>query len=340
MSTSRGDDEFHGERRRTRRARVTEPSYSELFHRHPDNPIIIANDLPYPCNSVFNAAATLVDGETLLLLRVEDRTGLSHLTVARSRDGLHDWRFDSGPTLRADPVNYPEEVWGIEDPRLTWLEEQQRWIIAYTAYSRGGPLVSLAATRDFRHFERLGPVMSPEDKDAALFPVRFGGRWALIHRPMPAGNFGAHIWISYSPDLVHWGEHTILLRAREGGWWDARKIGLSPPPLLTPRGWLLLYHGVRMTAAGCIYRLGLALLDRDDPRRVLLRSREWVFGPSHSYERMGDVSDVVFPCGWILIDDDELRLYYGAADTSIGVARASLVELLEWLDRNDAPELR
>lgn len=305
----------------------------DVFQRHPSNPILTCRDVPYPANSVFNAAAAIVDGETLLLMRVEDRRGLSHLTAARSADGVSGWRVDPAPTLSPSPETHPEEIWGVEDPRITYLlEEQQRWVVAYTAYSRGGPLVSLAATRDFRTFTRLGPVMTPEDKDAALFPVKFDGRWALIHRPVPAAHaLGAHIWISFSPDLKHWGDHQILLRARQGAWWDASKIGLSPQPLLTERGWLLMYHGVRVTAAGCLYRLGLALLDRDDPRRVLRRSREWIFAPTENYERTGDVSDVVFPCGWI-VQGDELRVYYGAADTSLCLATANLDEVLRWLE--------
>lgn len=311
---------------------MTRTSPPELFERHSSNPILTCRDLPYPANSVFNPAAAIVDGETLLLLRVEDRRGLSHLTAARSKDGVSNWQVDPSPTFAPSPETHPEEIWGVEDPRLTYLEEQRQWLVAYTAYSRGGPLVSLATTEDFCTFERLGPVMAPEDKDAALFPVRFDGRWALIHRPVPANqSFGAHIWISFSPDLKHWGDHQILLRARQGGYWDANKIGLSPQPLLTERGWLLMYHGVRATPAGSLYRLGLALLDRDDPRRVLRRSSEWVFTPVERYERTGDVSDVVFPCGWTLTGDG-LRLYYGAADTSVCLATGSLDRLLRWLD--------
>ena len=243
--------------------------FRDLFVRHPGNPIITARDLRYPANTVFNPGATLFDGETLLLLRVEDRRGHSHLTVARSRDGITDWRIDETPTFVADPDRYPEEMWGIEDARITYMEEDGKWAIAYTAFSLGGPLVSLATTTDFRRFERLGPVMPPDDKDAALFPVRFGGRWAMLHRPVPTTSItGAHIWLSWSPDLRHWGDHHILVRARRGAWWDANKIGLSPPPLRTAEGWLLLYHGVRMTASGAIYRLGLALLDLENPQRL------------------------------------------------------------------------
>lgn len=313
-------------------------TYRDLFERHLGNPILTHEHLPYPANSVFNAAAADVNSETLLLLRVEDRSGISHLTVARSKDGIGNWRIEDTPALVPSPHTHPEEIWGIEDPRITYLDELQRWVVAFTAFSKGGPLVALATTADFESFERLGPVTSPFDKDAALFPVRFGGRWALLHRPVPAkDHLGAHIWISFSPDLKHWGDHQILLHARQGGWWDAGKIGLSPPPLRTERGWLLLYHGVRNTASGCLYRLGLALLDLEDPTRVLRRSREWIFGPRDVYERTGDVGDVVFPCGW-LVNGDEVHLYYGAADTSIALATGSLGELLDWLDDHELEE--
>lgn len=314
---------------------MADQRFKELFTRYPGNPIIQATDLPYTANSVFNAGATLIEGETLLLMRVEDRRGISHLTVARSADGITNWRIDPSPTLSPRPESHPEEVWGIEDPRITYVEEQDLWVIAYTAYSRGGPLVSLATTRDFRTFERKGVVMPPEDKDAALFPVRFGGRWAMLHRPVPAfPGVGAHIWISFSPDMKHWGDHQILITARRGSWWDANKIGLSPPPLRTDKGWLVLYHGVRTTAGGCLYRLGLALLDREDPTKLLARSSEWVFAPEENYEIIGDVDKVVFPCGWVA-DGDELRLYYGGADKCLALATARISELLDWLETHN-----
>lgn len=308
--------------------------FRELFRRHERNPILTINDWPYPANSVFNAGATLVEsGETLLLARVEDRRGISHLTAARSRDGVTNWQVDPQPTLPPDPVNYPEEVWGIEDPRITWVVELDRYAITYTSYSTSGPLVSLALTRDFREFERKGVIMPPEDKDAALLPRRFGGRWALIHRPV-SGFPGtrANMWLSYSPDLKHWGDHTVMLEARRGAWWDANKIGLSPQPVETAEGWLIIYHGVRMTPAGCLYRLGLALFDLENPAKLIRRGDEWVFGPHAPYERVGDVGDVVFPCGVTHNEaTGELRLYYGAADTSIALATGNVSELLDWL---------
>jgi predicted GH43/DUF377 family glycosyl hydrolase len=311
-----------------------------LFTRYAGNPILSAADIPYRANTVFNAAAAAIDRESILLMRVEDLRGISHLTVARSDDGRTGWRIDPEPTLMPDPDHHPEEVWGIEDPRVTWLPEREEWAVAYTAFSRRGPLVSLATTHDFRHFHRLGPAMPPEDKDAALFPRRIDGRWALIHRPTPLAG-PAHIWLAFSPDLRHWGDHTLLLPAREGAWWDAGKIGLGPPPLETPEGWLMLYHGVRSTASGSLYRAGLVLLDLEDPRRVLHRTEEWVFGPSEPYEQTGDVGGVVFPCGWIHDPaTDELRIYYGAADSAIALATATLSDLVAYLRSCPRPEHR
>jgi predicted GH43/DUF377 family glycosyl hydrolase len=305
-----------------------------LLHRHPANPILTSKDWPYRINSVFNAGATLLaDGSTLLLCRVEDRRGLSHLCVARSANGIDGWKIDQTPTLMPNPQDYPEELWGIEDPRITFVPELQRYAVAYTSYSKGGPGVSLALTQDFRSFERYGVIMSPDDKDAALLPYRIGGLWALIHRPMTP--LGAHIWISYSPDLRHWGGHRIMMEARKGAWWDANKIGLSSPPIETPRGWLTLYHGVKQTASGSLYRVGLALFDLKQPEVCLLRGDSWIFGPEADYEHGGDVHDVVFPCGHTLSPDgDTLNIYYGAADSCIALAQASLRTLMSWLDRN------
>jgi predicted GH43/DUF377 family glycosyl hydrolase len=308
------------------------PRRADLFLRHTHNPILTAADWPYTVHSVFNPGATLLpDGTTLLLCRVEDRRGLSHLCAARSVNGVDHWQIDPKPTLSADPENFPEELWGIEDPRITYVPELKQYAIVYTAFTRDGPGVALAFTKDFYQFERFGLIMQPEDKDAALFPHRIDGYWALIHRPVSAPR--AHIWISYSADLSHWGGHKLMLEARLGGWWDANKIGLSTPLIETSRGWLMIYHGVRQNAAGSIYRLGLALFDLNTPHTCLRRCDEWVFGPNESYEQYGDVDKVVFPCGYtIAADGDTIRMYYGAADTSIALATGSVRAILDRLD--------
>jgi predicted GH43/DUF377 family glycosyl hydrolase len=307
----------------------------QLFERDRHNPLLSAKDWPYSINCVFNPGATrLADGTTLLLCRVEDRRGISHLCAARSRNGVDGWEIDPQPTLAPDPEHHPEEIWGVEDPRVTFVPELKKFAVTYTSYSRGGPGVSLALTEDFRSFDRVGAIMPPDDKDAALLPRRIGGNWALLHRPMTGS--GAHIWISYSPDLRHWGSHRMILQARRGAWWDANKIGLSPPLIETPRGWLMIYHGVRQTPAGCLYRLGLALFDLATPERCLHRGETWIFGPAEPYEREGDVNNVVFPCGYTT-EGDTLNLYYGAADTSICLATGNIPALLDWLETNGQP---
>lgn len=306
---------------------------NSLFTRNPRNPLLTAADWPHTVNAVFNPGAVrLKDGTTLLLCRVEDRRGISSLWAARSSNGVDKWKIDAKPTLAPEPDKNPEEVWGVEDPRIVWLEEIGMYAITYTAYSQTGPAVSMALTEDFRSFERLRLVLPPEDKDAGLLPRRYGDCWLMIHRPV-TGRGCADIWVAESPDLHYWGKHQLLLAARRGAWWDANKIGLATPLIETERGWLMLYHGVRATASGSLYRLGVALLDLADPRRCLMRSDEWIFGPREAYERQGDVAGVVFPCGYTIGDDgDTVNIYYGAADTCIGLATGRISEILNWLD--------
>ncbi len=309
-------------------------AFEVLLERHPKNPILTAADWPYPVHTVFNPGATLLeDGTTLLLCRVEDRRGISHLCAARSVNGIDGWAIDEVPTFSPDPLNYPEELWGVEDPRITYMADLKKYFVTYTAFGKTGPGVAIASTSDFKTFERCGLAMQADDKDAALFPCRFNGEYALIHRP--STDMGSHMWLSFSPDLRNWGGHVLFLPARRGGWWDANKIGLSPPPIETKRGWLVMYHGVRHHAAGSLYRLGLALFDKKDPHICLTRGQSWMFGPEAPYEINGDVGYVVFPCGYTVAEDkDTIRFYYGAADTSIGVATGSIKKMLAWLDQD------
>ena len=300
---------------------MTQPS---LFRRVDENPILTRDHWPYAVNTVFNAAACEHAGETLLLVRVEERTGASHLTVARSKDGISNWRVEDKPALLPHP-NHPEEQWGVEDPRITKLNGDGRYAVTYTGFSPEGPLVCLAMTSDFKSWDRQGVALCPENKDAALFEDKIDGRWMMIHRPV-SGN-AANIWVSSSPDLVHWGSHRVLLQARSGPYWDAGKIGLSAQPLKTDEGWLILYHGVKHTCFGSIYRQGLALLDLEDPTKVISRTQEWVFSPQELWERTGDVGNVVFSCGWTL-SGDEVRLYYAGADSCMAVAVAPLSDVL------------
>ena len=201
---------------------------ASLFTRHPGNPLLAPERWPYAVNAVMNAGATTVGDETVLLCRVEDRRGFSHLTCARSPDGTSNWVVDRAPVLAYDSA-YPEEEWGLEDSRVTFVEELGRWIIAYTAFGRGGPSVSLAQTEDFQTFERLGTVLPPEDKNAVLLPRRIGGDWVLFHRP--ASTRGRDVCLSRSSDLSNWRSPEPVLACREGGWWDSARVGMGQPPI-------------------------------------------------------------------------------------------------------------
>jgi predicted GH43/DUF377 family glycosyl hydrolase len=302
----------------------------ELFRRHAGNPILTAADWPTTVNAVFNPAAAVVDGETILVARVEDRRGISHLGIARSPHGIGGWTVEPEPLLAPEP-GVESELWGFEDPRTVWVDELERWMLTCTAYGPSGPAVYLATTTDFRSVDRIGIIRQPEDKNAAILSERVDGKWVLFHRPITTfGGSRGEIVLSRSDDLLSWSTPEQVMQPRRGAWWDSLRIGIGPPPLRTEHGWLVIYHGVKETVAGSIYRVGLALTALDDPAQVLHRAGEWVLSPTARYEREGDIPNTVFPCGLVHdVDSGELRLYYGAADTTICLATARLDEVLD-----------
>lgn len=312
---------------------MNKKKFGELFKRYEGNPILTSENWPYKAASVFNPGAIKFNDEILLLVRVEDKQGYSHLTIVKSKDGKTNWQINSKPTLAAE-LEFGEDVFGLEDPRIVWLEERQEYIITCVSFFKGvtgePPGISLIATKDFSNFERLGRQLIPPNKDASLFPKTIKGYYVLINRPIVEGR--ADIWVSFSKDLNFWGKDRSLILARHRTW-DSDKVGLGPPPIETPEGWLIIYHGARNTASGTIYRVGLALLDLET-LEVIRRSRDWVFGPKESYERVGDVDDVIFPCGAVVDKKtNELFIYYGAADSVIALATADLNDVLEYLKK-------
>jgi predicted GH43/DUF377 family glycosyl hydrolase len=295
------------------------------FKRYEKNPILTREDFPYSCNTVFNAAACKIQGQYVLVLRVEDRTGASHFTLSRSHDG-YQFKGDSQPwvTPSTEPSYEIYERYGIEDPRITQIGD--RYYITYTAFGPYGPRVGIGYTKDFVDFERVSLATEVDNKDAVLFPEKIGGKYVMIDRPMGRGPREGSIWITYSPDLIHWGSAKAILAPEPG--WRGTKLGISTPPLKTENGWFSLYHGVRKTAGGRLYRIGALLLDSENPEKVIGNTPHFIFGPQESYERTGDVPNVVFPCGLILEDDGSVKMYYGAADTRIGLAEARLDDLI------------
>lgn len=303
------------------------PSLLDQDHltRYEDNPILTAGDIPFTCNTVFNGSAVRMDDEYIILLRVEGQHGYSLFALGRSEDG-YEFELERLPVMT--PATYGPmekyEVAGIEDPRITILEDTI--YLTYTAFSGYGPCMALARTEDFMSYERLGLISEPGNKDGLLFPRKVGGRYARLDRPI-GGDVG-HIWISFSEDLMHWGDSRVLLETQPG-YWDSYRVGGSCVPIETPEGWLEIYHGVKMTSGGPIYRAGVALLDLEDPSNVLGRSPIPVLSPRTDYERIGDINNVVFASAAIVEADGEVKVYYGAADTSICVATGKLDELVE-----------
>ncbi len=297
----------------------------DVVERWYKNPIITIEHVPFACNTVFNAAATKLGDEYILLLRIEDLAGRSVFALARSEDGYH-FSVDPQPALepsKEEPFRSYERR-GIEDPRITYLEGA--YYIMYTAYSRYGARLALCRTTDFKTYERLGLISEPENKDGCLFPRKINGRYVRLDRPY-GGGIG-NIWLSYSDDLLHWGDSEVVMTTR-GGFWDADRIGASAPPIETEHGWLEIYHGVKNTSAGPIYRMGAALLDLDNPAKVLCRSAVPILTPREYYERVGDVGNVVFSCGAIMEDGGKIKIYYGAADTCICLGFADVEMLID-----------
>ncbi len=246
-------------------------------------------------------------------------THISHLRVARSRDGI-TFEIDDAPTVV--PAS-PLEEYGIEDPRITKIDDL--FHITYVSVSRLGIATSRLTTKDFRAFERHGVMMHPDQKDVVLFPEQVNDRYLAFTRPMP-GSFGRvlGIWMAESDDLVHWGHHRPIALPRPGTW-DEMRIGASCVPIRVPDGWLELYHGADRANR---YGMGALLLDPDDPSQVAGRTRRPLLVPETTYEHDGFLHDVVFPSGHVPLDDGRIRVYYGAADTSLAAADFSIEEIL------------
>lgn len=303
-----------------------------LFVRVKNEPILTAKDLPVNANGVFNPGAVEVDGETVLLLRIEERRGVSQIRVARSKNGVDNWRIAGEPLLEPDRPECPFEEWGCEDPRVTQVGPRL-WAIAYTAFSSYGPAVAIALTSDFDSVTRLGIMLSPMNKDSAVFPEQFDGHWIMLHRPVTGVE--EDIWYASSPgNLLNWSQPGLLMPQRGGPWWDGIRIGVGCPPIRTDEGWLLIYHGVKEMAVSPLYRIGVALLDLKDPRKVLARASEWVFSPEAEFEQHGNTPNVVFTCG-ATVRGDEVWMYYGAADTCVGLATAKVSDLLDFVHEKD-----
>ncbi|MFG6114875.1 glycoside hydrolase family 130 protein [Halobacillus sp. MO56] len=247
-------------------------------------------------------------------------TSLSYIRIARSKDGYHF-------TIDDTPFIYPgteRESWGVEDPRVTKIADT--YYIQYSACSAEGIGVGLATTKDFINYERLGLMLHPENKDVAIFPEKIGGKYYTLHRPVPKGIGRPEIWIAESDNLKYWGNHQYLLGLSEDGW-DNGRIGGGAVPFKTEQGWLEIYHAADKNDRYC---LGAVLLDSENPAKILAKTEEPILAPEEDYELDGFFGNVVFTCG-ATVEGDNVRIYYGVADTSMAVADLSLKDILSKL---------
>jgi predicted GH43/DUF377 family glycosyl hydrolase len=297
-----------------------------LVTRYKGNPILTKHDVPYPVETVHNAGATKFEGRYILLFRSHLQNGRSIIGIARSDDG-YKFLVDSKPFMvpSTEGVFSRFEEYGVEDPRICSIDNV--YYITYSAYSRFGVRIALARTHDFKSVERISVISEPDMRNVAIFPETFNGRYARLDRPHSEINPWS-IWLSWSPDLVHWGESEPVINP-VAYHWDQMKIGPGATPIKTSDGWLNIYHGVFPTMDGSVYRLGVALHDIADPATVLGVADDWIVSPEDSWELTGYVHNVVFSCGAVADDDGTLKIYWGAADTVMCVGTARISDLVQ-----------
>ena len=295
--------------------------------RHDGNPIISPKDMPVPCSAVFNTGATRFEGKVLLLMRVENFERVSNFHVGLSDDGVN---FDINP----EPINYPlrdiEKRYGSHrfDMRITELEGE--YYVCHALWLNAGSCIAMAKTKDFVNFEPLPSVSVPSNRNAVLFPEKVNGLYARLERPQNTQGIG-DMWISYSPDMTFWGLHEpIRMPEFPITSWASHKTGAGVPPIKTSEGWLKIYHGTTLTCSTENYYLGVALLDLNDPAKVLAAPRSYILGADEVYECVGQTNNAVFAGGAVEMEDGTLNVYYGAADSRICLARSSVKELLEY----------
>jgi len=299
---------------------------SKFVTRYKDNPILTKADIPYSVETVHNAGITKFDGRYIMLFRSHLDTGRSIIGIAESEDGFHfEARDEPFMTPCKESVFCEYEEFGVEDPRITYLEDA--YYITYSAYSVHGVRIGLAKTADFQSVERMAFITQADYRNTVLFPEKIDGRYAKLDRPHSDISPWS-IWISFSPDLRHWGDSKLVMKPVPYHW-DEMKIGPGAPPIRTEQGWLSIYHGVFPTMDGHVYRLGAALHNLDDPAEVLGVGDRWILQPEDPWEITGYVHNVVFTCGAVPEEDGTLKLYWGGADTVMCAGTAVIDELVE-----------
>jgi len=308
----------------------------EFVTRYANNPILTKDDIPYKVETVHNAGVAKFNGKYIMLFRSHKDNGRSIIGIAESDDGFS---FKARPepfmTPSTDGIFAEYEAFGVEDPRITHMEGT--YYITYSAYSKHGVRIGLAKTADFESVERVAFITQADYRNTVIFPEKIGGRYVKLDRPHSDISPWS-IWISYSQDLLYWGDSQVVIKPVQYHW-DEMKIGPGAPPIRTDKGWLNIYHGVFPTMDGSIYRLGVALHKLDDPAVVLGVGDRWILQPQDPWEVTGYVHNVVFTCGAVAEDDGTVKIYWGGADSVMCAGTAIIDELVELCLNDSRPGL-
>lgn len=299
--------------------------------RYSENPIICRNPLPDVAR-IFNSAVMPYGDGFIGVFRGEQRNGIPNIYLGRSSDALH-WEFEPEKILFTDENGKPFMPLYAYDPRLVKVEDTYYIMWCQDAF---GPTIGVAKTTDFKHFQRLENPYLPYNRNAVLFPRKINGNYVMLSRPCDNGHtaFG-DIFLSESPDMIFWGRHRHVM-GKSDNWWENLKIGGGAAPIETNKGWLLFYHGVVNTCNGYVYSIGAAILDIDEPSRVLHRCENYILAPEEWYEERGFVPNVCFPCAALTdADTGRIAIYYGCADSYVGVAFTTIDELYEYILAHD-----
>jgi predicted GH43/DUF377 family glycosyl hydrolase len=299
----------------------------ELVRRHEANPILTAADFPGDITWVFNSGVIKHEGRYVMVCRVEDAALNAYLWVADSEDGVHFAPRLAPVEVPHDDPEYAEYAARTYfDPRITRLDDT--FYICVAAHSRHTCRLGLFRTDDFERFEWLGCISEPDNRNGVLFPEKIGGSYARLDRPNVSRLGEGDLWVSFSPDLIHWGRSRCVLR-RDDLRWAWHKIGGGAVPVRTEQGWLTIFHGVRTQCAShYVYQAGVCLLDLEDPTKLVAKAERAILIPTMDYELTGQTPSVVFPAAAIPEPDGSLRIYYGAADSVQCLAEADLDELI------------
>lgn len=313
-------------------------SKSPVVKRYKRNPILTKDDVPYPVATVHNAGVVKHNGQYVMLFRSHRHNGRSIIGKAVSTDGIH-FKVVVEPFLTpaTEGIFAEYEAFGVEDLRICPMPEEG-YLLTYSGYSPHGVRIILARTYDFKKVERIAPISQADMRNVIIFPQKFNGKYVRLDRPHSEISPWS-IWISFSPDLVHWGDSRVIMKPAKYHW-DEMKVGPGATPIRTDDGWLHIFHGVYSTMDGSVYRLGVALHDLNDPSRILGVADDWILQPEDPWEIAGYVHNVVFTCGTIPEENGTIRIYWGGADTVMctGVADISrLVELCLYHSRPPVP---